>query len=157
MLDPLVNLSEGEREELYLVPAWVSLLIAGADDVFSKKEIKKAIRLAEDKSQEENAFISEFYKNIARKIEANLRGYIAVLPKEREKRTDFLVKKLTTVNELFKKIELDYAHQLYLSFRDYAYQVAQASGGLFGLLSVSYAESKFIDLRMIDDPAQVKT
>ena len=42
MSDPLVKLSQEEKDELYLIPVWVSILIAGADNDFSKREIKNA-------------------------------------------------------------------------------------------------------------------
>ena len=79
------------------------------------------------------------------------------MPKSIEQRTEFLVGKITRVNDLFKKIELNHAHQLYLSFRDFAYRIAIVSGGLFDLLSVTFAESKYIDLKMIRDPSKSTT
>jgi hypothetical protein len=157
MNSPLAHLSPEEKEELYLTPVWVSLLIAGADNVFSKKEIKRAVNLAHEKQKTNDRFLLEFYKDVASKFEVNLKGYITLMPKDIDQRTDFLIGKLTRVNDLFKKIELEYAQQLYLSFRDFAYRIAHASGGLFGLLSVSFAESKFIDLKMIKEPSEVTT
>ncbi len=157
MNNPLSNLNQEEKEELYLTPVWVSLLIAGADNDFSKKEIKKAVNLAHEKQKTSDRFLVEFYKDVASKFEVNLKGYITLMPKDLEQRTDFLINKLTRVNDLFKKIELEYAQQLYLSFRDFAYRIARVSGGLFGLLSVSFAESKFIDLKMIREPSEVNT
>jgi hypothetical protein len=157
MNNPLSQLSQEEKDELYLIPVWVSILIAGADNVFSKKEIKRAIKLTKEKQRDERTFIAEFYKEASKKFEVNLKGYIILMPKELEKRTEFLINKITRVNNLLKKMEIEYAQQLYLSFRDFAYNVAHASGGLFGLLSVSFAESKYIDLKMIEEPAEVST
>lgn len=154
MINPLSKLSPEELEELYLIPVWVCLLIAGADNVFSKKEIKRSVKLAKEKQITGDGFIVDFYQTVAKKFEVNLKGYIVLLPKDLEQRTDYLVKKLTRVNILFKKLELTHAEQLYQSFRDFAYRAAHASGGLFGLLSISFAESKYIDLKMIKDPAK---
>lgn len=157
MNDPFSQLSQEELDDLYLTPVWVSILIAGADNVFSKKEINRAVKLTREKQQEDEEFIVEFYKAVAKKFEVNLKGYIALMPRDLEKRTEFLINKIRRVNDLFKKIEIEYAQQLYLSFRDFAYNVAHASGGLFGFLSVSFAESKFIDLKMIEEPIKVST
>jgi hypothetical protein len=153
MNSPFEKLNKEEREELYLIPVWVSILIAGADNVFSKREIKKAMRLAWEKTKDSNSFLTEFYESVASKFEVNLKGYMSLMPRDDNERSDFLIKRLTRVNDLLKKVDLEYAQQLYLSFRDFAYRVAHASGGLFGLLSISFAESKFIDLKMIKDPA----
>lgn len=156
MTNPLSKLSQDERDELYLIPVWVSILIAGADNDFSKKEIKKAVKLTEEK-QSTKGFIGIFYKNVSDKFEVNLKGYISLMPKNLDQRTDFLVGKITHVNDLFKKLDLNHAQELYLSFRDFAYRIAHASGGFFGLLSVSFAESKYIDLKMIQEPSKVNT
>lgn len=157
MNSPLSQLSQEEKDDLYLIPVWVSILIAGADNVFSKKEINRAVKLTREKQQEDEQFIVDYYRAVSKKFEVNLKGYIALMPRDLEKRTDFLIDKIAKVNDLFKKIEIEYAQKLYLSFRDFAYNVAHASGGIFGLLSVSFAESKFIDLKMIEEPIKVST
>lgn len=157
MNSPLSKLSQEDLDELHLVPVWVCILIAGADNVFSKKEIKRAVKLSKEKQQAADGFLMDYYKTVSKRFEVNVKGYIALMPKDLEQRTEYLIRKLTQVNDLFKKIEINYAHQLYLSFRDFAYHVAHASGGLFGLLSVSFAESKYIDLKMIDDPSKAET
>jgi hypothetical protein len=157
MNSPLSKLSQEDLDELHLVPVWVCILIAGADNVFSKKEIKRAVKLSKEKQHAADGFLMDYYKIVSKRFEVNVKGYIALMPKDLEQRTEYLVRKLTQVNDLFKKIEINYAHQLYLSFRDFAYHVAHASGGLFGLLSVSFAESKYIDLKMIDDPSKAET
>jgi len=155
MQKALRYLTEEETEELYLVPIWISILIAGADNKIEKSEIRKAIKIINEKQQMENALIVEYYRMAAQKFEINLKGYVALMPTDNEKRINFLAEKLDRVNYYFSKLGKDFSYQLYLSFRDFANQVAHASGGFFGLLSVSYAESKYIDLKMIDDPSQI--
>jgi hypothetical protein len=150
----LSNLTEEEKEELYLVPVWVSILIAGADNKIDRVEIKKAIKIAREKQIKESTPLVEYYRKVAKKFEVNLKGYIALMPNNEDQRIKFLLKKLERVNYFFSKLEKNIAYQLYLSFRDFANKVAQASGGIFGLLSVSYAESKYIDLNMIADPSE---
>jgi hypothetical protein len=154
---PFNNLTPNELEELYMIPVWVCILIAGADNVFSKNEIKRAVKLTRKKQQTGDGFLMDYYKIVSKRFEVNVKGYIALMPKDLEQRNEYLDRKLTRANDLFKKIEIRYAQQLYLSFRDFAYQVAHASGGLFGLLSISFAESRFIDLKMIKDPSKVET
>lgn len=154
MLKSLSKLTDDEVEEMYLVPVWVSILIAGADNIIDKSEISKAVKLAEDKGKKENELIIDYYGHVSQRFEVNLKGYVALMPSDAAKRIDFLVNKLERVNYFFSKLEKEIAHQLYLSYRDFAYKIAHASGGIFGLLSVSFAESKFIDLKMIIDPSE---
>jgi hypothetical protein len=115
------------------------------------------VKLTKENHKAGDGFLVDYYKKVSKRFEVNVKGYIVLMPEELEQRTEYLVMKLTRVNDLFKKIEMKYAHQLYLSFRDFAYHVAHASGGLFGLLSISFAESKFIDLKMIEDPSKAET
>ena len=152
----LSQLNNEEKEELYLIPVWVSILIAGEDNEFSKKEIKQAVKLTEEKKKAES-FLGDYYLKVAEKFEVNLKGYITLMPKDIERRTEFLIGKIGRVNELFRKLDINDAQQLYLSFRDFAYRIAHASGGFFGLLSISFAESKYIDLKMIHEPSKVMT
>ena len=151
------NLTQDELEELCLVPIWVSILIAGADNKIQGSEVKRAIKIIKEKQKIETAVLNEYYNRVAGKFEINLKGYITLLPKNQEERSSFLLQKLERVNYFFSKIEKDIAYQLYLSFRDFANKIAHASGGLFGLLSVSFAESKYIDLKMITDPSSSHT
>lgn len=153
MQNALKNLSADEIDELHLIPVWVSILIAGADNKIDKNEFNKSIQVADGKKKTANHLILDYYKTVGAKFEVNLKGYIALMPKDKKQRVDFLLKKLGRVNYIFSKLEKDFSYQLYLSFRDFAYKVAHASGGFFGLLSVSFAESQYIDLKMIDDPS----
>ena len=149
------NLSEKDIDELCLIPIWISILIAGADDFIDQNEIKKAVKVAKEKQFDEDHLIIEYYAKVAQKFEVNLKGYISLMPNKRDQRIEFLIKKIERVNHFFSMMEVRTAHQLYLSFKDFANKVAHASGGIFGLLSVSYEESKFIDLKMIIDPSNI--
>ena len=155
MLNAFKKLSQEDIEELYLIPIWVSILIAGADNKIDQSELKKAIQIAKGKQFEEDNLIIDYYKKVAQKFEVNLKGYVTLMPKNKDQRIEFLIKRLDRVNYFFTMMDMEIAHQLYLSFRDFAYKVAHASGGIFGLLSVSYAESQYIDLKMIADPSNI--
>ena len=149
------QLTADELSEFYLVPVWVSILIAGADNKIEKHELSRALKIMEEKKSSKDKPVIEFYKMASEKFEVNLKGYITLLPQNETQRFDFLLEKLSRVNYFFSKLDTELAHQLYLSFRDFANKIAQASGGLFGLLSISFAESKYIDLKMISDPAEI--
>lgn len=154
MKDLFSRLSVEEMEELCLIPIWVSILIAGADNNIDKAEIRKAIRLAREKQNNAHDSIVEYYKKVCDRFEQNLKGYITLMPPKLEQRVEFLVGKLERVNYFFSKLDLEIAYPLYLSFREFAVGVARSSGGIFGLLAISDAESKYIDLKMIADPSE---
>lgn len=154
MLNSISRLTDTEIEELYLIPIWISILIAGADNKIDHSEVKAAIKTAYEKRKKGNELILDYYDKVAKKFEVNLKGYLTLLPEDYNKRVDFLIRKLERVNYFFSNLEKDIAYQLYLSFRDFANKIAHASGGIFGILSVSFAESKYIDLKMINDPSE---
>ncbi|MCG8306122.1 MAG: hypothetical protein MI975_01945 [Cytophagales bacterium] len=145
-----------EAEEFCLVPIWICILIASADEKIDHSEVKKALKIAREKRARANEQIIDYYKKVAEKFEVNLKGYLTLLPTDHNKRVDFLVERLERVNYFFSKMEKEVAYQLYLSFRDMANKIARASGGIFGLLSVSFAESKYIDLKMISNPNEIQ-
>ena len=148
------RLSEDELDALIMIPVWITLLITGADDVYSKAEIKSSIRLIiQNKKNDDNLF-DRYYSLVRKKFEVNLKGDTLLLPVEESLRTELIVSKIVHVNELFKKLPQDCVKSLYWSYRDLANKIAKASGGLFGLLSISYSESKYIDLKMINYPAE---
>jgi hypothetical protein len=151
---PLSPLSEEELEELCKTPIWVSILITGADDKFSGSEIKSAVNLIKQAQKAEDNWVREFYQVVAERFEVDIKGFITLMPDDHDERTAFLVEKLAQVNHLFDKIEKGFASKLYQSYRKLAIEVAQASGGFFGLMAVSAAETEFIDFSMIREPHQ---
>ena len=153
MHEPIGALSDKETEELCLIPIWISILIAGADNNIEKREIKKAIASTREICEQGHTLVKDYYRQVSEKFEKEIKGYVTLLPEDHNKRVQFLLSKLARVNYFFSKLEQEMAYQMYLSFRDLANKVAKASGGIFGLLSVSFAESKYVDLKMIDDPS----
>lgn len=152
--ESLSRLSEKELENLIMIPVWITLLVAGADSVYSKAEIKRAVKTIGEKAKAGGALLSSYYELVRKQFEMNVNGYLVILPAEHSARTGFIIGKITEVNKLLKKLPLDHAIALYWSFRDLANQVARASGGLFGLLSVSFSETRYLDLKMINNPAE---
>jgi hypothetical protein len=64
-----------------------------------------------------------------------------------------LVAELKKLNRILPKIDKNFAVKFYQSLKDIAKNIAEASGGVLGYMSVSYAEAKLIGLRMIHDPS----
>jgi hypothetical protein len=152
--ESLKRLTNEELEKLIMIPVWITLLIAGADSVYSKAEIKRAVKIIGEKAKSGGALLGNYYELVRKKFEVNVKGYILMLPSRESLHNDFVISKIVGVNDLLKKLPKDHAIALYTSYRDLANQLAKASGGLFGLLSVSYSESKYLDLKMIDNPAE---
>ncbi|MEN8249821.1 MAG: hypothetical protein ABFS32_12890 [Bacteroidota bacterium] len=136
------------------LPIYVSILIAGADGKIDNHEIKKAISLASLKTKKERRELVGYYQQVARDFEDKLKMMIANLPSETKKREKILIEEIGRANEVFPKMDKKFTVKLYLSLKDLAKSIAEASGGVFGYMSVGYEESRLIDLKMIKKPSK---
>ena len=78
---------------------------------------------------------------------------IANLPSESKEREKLLIEEIAKVNNIWSKIEHSFAVKLYASLKEIAKHIAEASGGVFGYMSIGYEESKLVDLKMIKKPS----
>jgi hypothetical protein len=154
MIPQFEDLSTDERELMYSLPIYVSVLIAGADGKIDAVEIKKAVSLSDIKKLKARKDLLEYYNHVSTDYEDKIKMTIANLPVGHKEREKILVDNLQSVNAVFKKIDKPFAIKLYASLKEIAKHIAEASGGVFGYMSVGYEESRLIDLKMIKDPAK---
>lgn len=153
MIEELKKLSEAELETLYNAPVWVTILIAGADNKFDKKELQEAISVTHLKQKRARQALIDYYKEVSRNFESNLKGYISLLPQDARDRTELLSENLAKLNLILPKLDKSFSTQFYESIKDLAQKVANASGGIMGFLATGYEESKLLNLKMIKDPS----
>jgi hypothetical protein len=154
MIPQFEELSEDERELMYSLPIYVSVLIAGADGKIDAVEVKKAVSLSDIKKLKARKDLLDYYNYVSTDYEDKIKMAIANLPVGLKEREKILVGHLKSVNEVFRKIDKPFAIKLYASLKEIAKHIAEASGGVFGYMSVGYEESRLIDLKMIKDPAK---
>lgn len=152
MLEEFENLSEEEKEVLFNAPVYVSVLMAGADDKIDKKEKNLAISLAKMKTYRARKILVPYYNILHKDFEDRMNQMIADLPSSASERNPIIESQLERLNSILPKLEFKFSSQFYESLRDFAKQVAEASGGIFGYLSVNVDESKYIELKMIKRP-----
>lgn len=157
MTDYLKPLDENEVEILKRIPVLIAILVAGADDRIDRSEIKEALRISKFKPIKARNLLVDFYKEIEIDFEYNLIEEIASLPREARKRNPVIVAELEKLNKILPKLDRKFAIQYYESMKDIAQRIAKASGGILGYISVGYEESKWLDLRMIKNPARYKS
>lgn len=153
MVYQLEKLKQEEKELILNAPAYVTLLIAGADHNIEDAEIRKSVQLVHTKSYAENQDIREIYKEIGHDFEDNITRMMMDLPTNRDERQKMLSAKLGMLNDIFTKLDSRFAKQYYKSLRSFATYIANAAGGIFGAHLISGLERKFISLPMIDEPA----
>ena len=154
MIPQFENLSQEEEELMYSLPIYVSVLIAGADGKIDGAEIKKAVSLAGLKKKKARKDLLEYYNHVNTDFEDKIKVTIANLPLNQKEREEILIEDIKKSNDAFQKIDKKFAIKLYASLKETANHIAEASGGVFGYMSVGYEESRLIDLKMIKDPSK---
>ena len=152
MVAELRRLTSGELELVYKAPFLVSLLIAGADNEIDRKEIKEAMRFAEDSIREVGSSMAVLFSEIAQDFEDKLKVLIQHYPHESAQRNPLLISELSQLNSIWKKMDKKFATEFYSILLKIAEHIAESSGGVLGIRSVGSEEAQFIRLSMINNP-----
>lgn len=155
MIAPFEGLSAEDQKLLFKMPVLVTALVAGADGKIDKREVREAIFLAHQKVKNARPGMRDYYKVMDETFEQDLKEYIKDLPAKREEHDPIIEKDMVRANDLIKTIAANhrpFAIQYYNSMKDFARHIAEASGGLGGLLSISPEEAESIKLAKLDDP-----
>jgi len=155
MLYQLEKLNKEEKELVLNAPAYITILIAGADDDISESEIKRSLELVHIKTFSESIEIRDIYEKIDANFDTRLNNLIDSLPSALDEREKAVIEALTKLNAIFHKMDERLSHKYYLSLLNFSAFIARAAGGVFGIERVSFREEKFVKLPMINDPNPV--
>ncbi|EMR01140.1 hypothetical protein [Cesiribacter andamanensis] len=145
-------LNSGETELLLQAPALVTMLVAGSDGDYKENEIARGIDITRWKKIHARPDLLQYYDQVRPRYQSDIDQLRKQLPRDINERYRYLSDQLKQLNPILFKLHKPLAEQIYASLRELAQQVAEASGGVFGYLSIGYNESKVITLPMIDDP-----
>ena len=151
MISEFEKLRDDEREVLYKAPILVSILIAGADGKIDRSEQRKAIDVVRSRQSRVGEQLLKYYKVVGENFEEKFIQHLAELPAGIEQRNKAITLELRKLNFIFAKIDKNYAYKLRASLKDLAKKIAESSGGVLGYLSISYEESKLLELNMIKE------
>lgn len=144
------HLSEEERNLLYSTPSLITFLIGGADNNFDTKEEVQSEHLVRIRTATGDPLLFDFYKHIEQsyfdQLDATIKKYEKLPVSER---TEIISNELAKLNEILPKIDNLFARALLKSMRSFAKAIAEASGGVFGFLEISYEEEHLMGLNMI--------
>lgn len=145
------QLSNEERKLLYDAPAIITLLVGSADDNLDSKEISTGLRMVMIRKDTGDKLLKEYYEVVNGFFDNALFRYSSNYEKlELEERISKLSEILAGLNEILPKIDPLYAKIFVKSLRTFAKEIAEASGGIAGIASISNAEQHLISLHMID-------
>jgi hypothetical protein len=146
----LEHLSQSERELVLNAPLLVSALISGADGEFHTDEIKKAVKIIHIKSYAETRDVSGVYKTIEAQSEETIETLINALPESTLDRNEVLINQLKGLNDIFPKLDANFAHDLYESLKELAYYVSVA--GNSGIGFQNDMEKELVKLPFLQEP-----
>ncbi len=150
MIPAFNGLKKEEYQQLIEAVPLIAILIAGADNDIDLKEKEWAEKIVKIRSYNNHFDLKPYYKDVDEQFIDLFDKFVNELPKDSDARSRELTKRLSAVNNIFTKVSMRTANQLYTSFIAYAEQIARASGGILRLMSVSREESMWVGLPMID-------
>ncbi|MCB9252247.1 MAG: hypothetical protein H6605_07245 [Flavobacteriales bacterium] len=154
MLYHISKLHRDEQELIKKAPLLVSILISNADGKIEPEEIENSVKLIHIKSFSEASDIRHLYKEIDHNVDDSLRDLIKGLPSDAEERESRISKELEGLNPILRKLEYQVALDLYKSLKNFAFHVAQSSGGIMGMNKVNDQEKELIKLPMLEEPVR---
>src|SRR4051812_29812382 len=104
-----ISLTYAEWEQLYKLPAYISLLAANHDGGIDKAEKKAAIKLSHIKTYSCNPLLTSFYDEADKVFEQNIAELDKILPRERTAREQAIKEEVTKLNNIVAKMGPEYA------------------------------------------------
>src|SRR5690606_14388419 len=104
------------------------------------------------KSKTEKPELQRYYEEVCSNFRQRLDFWRANLPEARDARQQVLTGRLELLNNSFAKADYEFAIDLYTHFKELASLIAQASGGILGMASISDMEREFVKLPMLTTP-----
>ena len=152
MIKEFEGLREDEINILLKAPAYVAILIGGADGTIDKKEYAEAVEILKIKQSKAREQLLDYFHEVGKTFKEDFDQLIDELPDDVGERTREISAELRKLNVILPKIDKTFSIKLYASLKEYAKRIAEASGGVLGYLSVSYEESQLLELKMIHEP-----
>ena len=152
MIKDFINLSQEEQNILINAPAYVTILVAGADHNIAEKELEWETKLPIFRSKKEQSVLSDYYIAVEKIIDSKLQVLLSELPEDYVERNKVVSNELKKLNSILPKLNKDFAIELYKSLKSFAEQVARVSGGILGISAISPEEREMIKLDMINPP-----
>ena len=144
------DLTKEEIDALVDAIADITILIGGADGKIDKDEIEWSEKITNIRSYSLPENLQPFYQAVGANFSETLNNLIAELPDDVAERSEILEGKLAALNPVMAKLPQKEGAELYHSYVSFAKHVAKASGGFLGFWSISYEESKFMGLPVLN-------
>ena len=150
MIPQFAGLNDTEQKLLKNAIPLITALIAGADGNIDSAEKEWAAKIMKIRGYQHPPALEGYYKLVGEEFATQLDELISTLPIGTNERVSMISDELAQLNDIFPKMDPLHAAHFYHSFVTFAEHVAKASGGILGFGAISRAESKYIELPMIN-------
>lgn len=130
-------------------PVWTAILIAAADGDINEDELDALKEVVHIKTFAEHNDVENLYEELEESLEETIQSVLNNLESQGKNRLNFLVSNLEKLNLVLPKLNATYARQYVNSLRSLAVSIANSSGGVLGIGTISWEEARYIDLPMI--------
>lgn len=149
IIEEFRHLSKSEIDALVEAPVLITLLIGMADGELDTEERTWSERLLRSRTYNKPKELNEFYRVVVEGFWARMQSEITHLPQDMETRSRELSDRLSKLNPILAKLDIELAADLYTGFIGLAEETAKASGGFLRLGAISKEESKWMELPML--------
>jgi len=143
MISPIKNLAERDRKILIDMPLLVSMWVGVSDNHFDASEQERAVKTIKTKTFSEEPEIADLYKMIENP-ESRLAELMDILPLDLEEQKEAIKAKLEEGKAVMQKLDEYTSNHLFLSLKNVAVHVANATGGFAGMGNIEAEEKEAI-------------
>ena len=118
-METFENLTKEEKEQILLVPVYISLLVANADGELDQNKKAIAIKLTHCKTFCCEPQLQEYYKEVEKQFAENVDHLDEIIPKSRPVRKRILDEELQKMVPVILKLGEELAEKLYKSLLSY--------------------------------------
>lgn len=149
IIEGFQHLSKEEIDALVEAPVLITILIGTADGELDSEERTWSERLLRSRTYNKPKELNEFYRVVVEGFWARMQSEITHLSQDTNARNRELSWRLSKLNPILAKLDIELAADLYNGFIGLAEETAKASGGFLRLGAVSAEEDKWMKLPML--------
>lgn len=127
----MAMLTNDEKEQLYKLPAYISLLAANHDGGMDETERKAAVKLSHIKTYKCNPILAAFYNKSDEVFEQNIAELDNALPKGKAAREQAIKREIARINDIIAKLGPEYATAMRHGMQTFTNYVAKAHNSVF--------------------------
>lgn len=148
-LEHFRQLSPEELDALTDAPVLITVLVGAADGHLDREERTWSERLMRSRTYNNPKALNGFYRIVANRFLDKVDQRLAELPADPEHRGQEIVHRLSQLNPILAKLDVQIGADLYKGFLALAEETAESSGGFLRIGAISPVEQQWLKLPMI--------